>query len=234
MKEVNCNIIRDILPLYADDVVSEDTAELVEEHLHACCPCRQYLDRITATAVLPMEVDAEPFKQIRRTWGRKQILLVILSALLTITAFCGIRYCLFYHGTQVTSDQIQVSKRYAYDDRYYLNQCLELKFTLNTEGKALRYFHKMDFDEDENGNMTNIRYTLWLYEVFPSDKAYSKYYTSYTAHLWYDNKLPLDQHNGTLTVIYKDKTETYTIAEEGLLTPQETGGHFVPEESTES
>ncbi|MBQ3501344.1 MAG: zf-HC2 domain-containing protein, partial [Oscillospiraceae bacterium] len=31
-----CNIIRDILPLYAEKIVSEDTAAFVEEHLEHC------------------------------------------------------------------------------------------------------------------------------------------------------------------------------------------------------
>ena len=35
-----CNIIRDILPLYIEDMVSADTAELVEEHLKNCVSCR--------------------------------------------------------------------------------------------------------------------------------------------------------------------------------------------------
>ena len=31
MEKINCNVIQDILPLYIDDVVSDDTKELVEE-----------------------------------------------------------------------------------------------------------------------------------------------------------------------------------------------------------
>ena len=40
MKKINCNIIRDILPLYLDDVVCDDTKELVEDHLNVCDSCR--------------------------------------------------------------------------------------------------------------------------------------------------------------------------------------------------
>ena len=35
-----CNIIRDILPLYADKMVSADTESFVEEHLIGCAECR--------------------------------------------------------------------------------------------------------------------------------------------------------------------------------------------------
>ena len=64
MEKINCNVIQDILPLYIDNVVSDDTKELVEEHRNddkndqrpydvinlrneqvnpACCLCHQAL-----------------------------------------------------------------------------------------------------------------------------------------------------------------------------------------------
>ena len=33
-----CSIIRDILPLYVENMVSEDTSEFVKEHLESCPP----------------------------------------------------------------------------------------------------------------------------------------------------------------------------------------------------
>ena len=35
-----CSIIRDILPLYVENMVSEDTSEFVKEHLESCPACR--------------------------------------------------------------------------------------------------------------------------------------------------------------------------------------------------
>jgi len=32
MREIKCSIIQDILPLYVDEVVSQDTKEMIEEH----------------------------------------------------------------------------------------------------------------------------------------------------------------------------------------------------------
>ena len=33
MSKISCNVIQDIMPLYVDEIVSEDTKKLVEEHL---------------------------------------------------------------------------------------------------------------------------------------------------------------------------------------------------------
>ena len=41
-----CNIIRDILPLYIEDMVSADTAAFVEEHLETCAECRANLENL--------------------------------------------------------------------------------------------------------------------------------------------------------------------------------------------
>ena len=41
-----CNIIRDILPLYAEDMVSDDTISFVEEHLQTCAECSTMYERI--------------------------------------------------------------------------------------------------------------------------------------------------------------------------------------------
>ena len=64
MKQITCNIIRDILPLYADDLVSPDTRELVDSHLTDCAKCRQFLFSIQAAIVIPIEEDQPLHKRL--------------------------------------------------------------------------------------------------------------------------------------------------------------------------
>ena len=45
-KDLPCAIVRDLLPLYHDGVVSSDTGELIEEHLENCESCRSELNSI--------------------------------------------------------------------------------------------------------------------------------------------------------------------------------------------
>ena len=44
--KVNCNIIRDLLPLYADDACSEESRNMVDEHLKECPECANMLERL--------------------------------------------------------------------------------------------------------------------------------------------------------------------------------------------
>ena len=42
-----CSVIRDLLPLYADDVCSDASRELIEKHLPECPECAAELEKLT-------------------------------------------------------------------------------------------------------------------------------------------------------------------------------------------
>lgn len=44
--KVPCDVIRDLLPLYADEACSEESGKLVEEHLQECPDCSDMLGRL--------------------------------------------------------------------------------------------------------------------------------------------------------------------------------------------
>jgi len=46
---MKCNIIRDLIPLYLDDVCSEETKELVKEHLNTCEECSRVSEQMKET-----------------------------------------------------------------------------------------------------------------------------------------------------------------------------------------
>lgn len=43
---MKCEIIRDLIPLYLDDVCSEESKKLVEDHLSECKECRKYMKEL--------------------------------------------------------------------------------------------------------------------------------------------------------------------------------------------
>ena len=53
MSKISCNVIQDIMPLYVDEIVSEDTKKLVEEHLKECEDCRKEMEKMRAKIILP-------------------------------------------------------------------------------------------------------------------------------------------------------------------------------------
>lgn len=92
-----CNIIRDLLPLYAEDMVSADTADFVEAHLAACAACRAELEALRQPKI-PEAASAEPadesFSAFMRRWGRRlrwlwRTISVLLGGL-AVLAFVGV------------------------------------------------------------------------------------------------------------------------------------------------
>ena len=55
MEKITCDVIRDLLPLYCDGVCSQDSRELVREHLEDCRECRGLLQKMRQECVLPGE-----------------------------------------------------------------------------------------------------------------------------------------------------------------------------------
>ena len=49
--KIDCEVIRDLLPLYADDACSDKSRMMVDEHLEECSACREQLERIRKTEI---------------------------------------------------------------------------------------------------------------------------------------------------------------------------------------
>ena len=74
MEKINCNVIQDILPLYIDDVVSDDTKELVEEHLQNCEICQRVYHETKTDLENDMKISAQtkvcaPSNGAMRCWA---------------------------------------------------------------------------------------------------------------------------------------------------------------------
>ena len=70
---VSCDVIKDLLPLYAEDMVSSDSRKLVDEHLVECVQCRSRLEDIQWVQKVPaVAVDAELASIQRVEKGEKQ------------------------------------------------------------------------------------------------------------------------------------------------------------------
>ena len=51
----DCEIIKDLIPLYVDGVCSEESKAKVEEHIEHCPDCLMTVERMKSHLVLPME-----------------------------------------------------------------------------------------------------------------------------------------------------------------------------------
>ncbi len=109
-----CNIIRDILPLYVDEMISEDTVSFVEEHLEKCETCRAELEKMKSPNALEIATSdtqkngEKPFKAFAKKWKKKKIVLVCSTALITIVIIFGAIFIF----NQVQKQALQYSQEY--------------------------------------------------------------------------------------------------------------------------
>lgn len=98
MEKINCDIIRDLLPSYVDEICSETTRQCVEEHMKNCRECRERVRvlRETDFSVKKLEQkeldSAKKMKQHIRNMG-------VMSYILLVAALLSGFFILQKHGT---------------------------------------------------------------------------------------------------------------------------------------
>lgn len=101
----NCDIIKDLLPGYADHLLSEAGAEAVKEHLTHCDSCRRIYQEMTdELKTEPASADRlalDGFRKIRQRTRRLRLAAGIACGLLLLLV-CGILLFLFVIGRPVS------------------------------------------------------------------------------------------------------------------------------------
>ena len=77
--KTECSVVRDLLPLYMEDMVNPETAEYVKSHLAECAECQAELENLkegeglTAIEKKPTveAAEAKPFKTIMKRMNRQ-------------------------------------------------------------------------------------------------------------------------------------------------------------------
>lgn len=80
-----CSIIRDILPLYAENMVSADTASFVEEHLKNCDACRKEYAGIKEPQTTHIANNTAPLWKLKKKMAMKRAQTIAFTAVLVIT-----------------------------------------------------------------------------------------------------------------------------------------------------
>lgn len=87
--KLNCAIVKDLLPLYADNLCADETADSVREHLAECADCRREYEAATVTiepAVPADDTPVKPFRKVRRAIIKRAVVIAACVALLMATS----------------------------------------------------------------------------------------------------------------------------------------------------
>ncbi len=95
MSKINCSLIKDLLPLYIDDLCSKETTEIVGNHLEICEECNKEYETLKKTEpkVKPQEDNSqELIKKVNKKFGKDKKWAVIktISVILAVIIIAGI------------------------------------------------------------------------------------------------------------------------------------------------
>lgn len=90
MSRISCNVTKDLLSSYLDDVCSGESRELVEEHLKECPSCREFLAKLQEQDVGKDEAKVAYLKKVRNFVDIQSLLGILLPLLMLLAGFYGI------------------------------------------------------------------------------------------------------------------------------------------------
>ena len=88
---IKCDVIQDLLPLYSDNVASDGSRAIVDEHIKSCSDCHAILAKMQdGDDSIHLSVDTAEIGAFRKMKSklRKKSVLMILAAVLTTTILC--------------------------------------------------------------------------------------------------------------------------------------------------
>lgn len=101
MDNNTCHLIKDLLPLYVDDAVSQESMESIRAHLVHCESCHREYDILKKELAIPtsprsQEAERWVLKRFKRMWQYQKVTLCCFSVLLTL-ALVGFGLLALFH-----------------------------------------------------------------------------------------------------------------------------------------
>ncbi|MGL5314570.1 MAG: zf-HC2 domain-containing protein [Peptostreptococcaceae bacterium] len=93
MSKIDCSVVKDLLPLYIDDLVSEESKLIIKEHLKTCEECSKYLKRMDEDAHIEVKIEKNDLdisgekivKEIKKSQDRIKYTLIIFSMIVAVS-----------------------------------------------------------------------------------------------------------------------------------------------------
>ena len=127
-KKIECNVIMDLLPSYVDDICSDESKAMVEEHIMNCKDCKAALESMKSDAALPVKMSTgvsvneekimrDVSKKIKKDIRRRVLFYRIIAVLVIIALALA-----FLPLKSIPSDHLYVN--YV---TFYVDQCFDME-----------------------------------------------------------------------------------------------------------
>lgn len=107
MSRIPCEVIKDLLPSYIDELTSDVTNREIEAHIEECEECKSVLEEMKSPAMEATEKEVKELDFLKKTKKKQRRNIVICAAVvwaITVLAFC-IR--IYFGGQYVNTDYLE-------------------------------------------------------------------------------------------------------------------------------
>ena len=94
MNKQSCELIKDLLPLYADDVCSSESRAAVAEHIAECADCRRQLEKMNCSIKADPVKDINTIKRIKARMLIEKIVIILVSVIFVVGVSFGTLFLL--------------------------------------------------------------------------------------------------------------------------------------------
>lgn len=81
---VSCDVIRDLMPLYIEGLLTDDSVRLIEKHLESCEKCQHVLDEMTHSQSIHVENTIEPLIKIKKVLRKRKAFIAMMTFMITL------------------------------------------------------------------------------------------------------------------------------------------------------
>lgn len=206
-----CSIVRDILPLYLENMVSEETAESIKEHLENCLDCAAEFEAMKSGKTVEKigeevqsDFEAEVLKSIKniRRKFRKKVLRVggIIAAIIAAILIAGSVLLHLFPIYRIA--QISLNDYYSQDQMkmaLYIGSASDREEVISVLLLANKAFNDVRHTRAENEEA----YGLLARYATPTDSYEGAAFNEHSLELW---SAHLDENEGWIWVYYSSET----------------------------
>lgn len=147
-----CDIIKDLLPLYAENMCSDDSRQAVAEHIDECESCRNELNKINTDVTIQADSDAAMLRRIKKRARIEKVVISIVSVIIILTILWFVQFFLINTDCVMDYEKYNLAENVTVevDDDGLLWLCTD------DEASTYDYYYPMPVDAngvkmDENG-----------------------------------------------------------------------------------
>ena len=111
---LTCAVVKDLLPLYIDKLTSDETNQLIDEHLESCQDCKELLNKMSNLEIshidndemLEEKAEIDFLKKTKKSYMKKTISSILIVMVIAVCLVVGKVYII---GSEIPADNVETT-----------------------------------------------------------------------------------------------------------------------------